>query len=140
MNVYRFNQYTKRYYKYNISDYSADHPMFNCEIHNNDITPNTLHRQTCGYCMTTFSSRTQLFNHLGFMNIDIGGRKGINQYHEEMGDFGIGGNIPNFRVKKRRYKSNKRYRYKWRMMKRRRERPRAPINLLAYMMDSVRLT
>lgn len=142
MNVYRYNQHTMKYYKYNIRDYNTEHPMFNEELHNNDITPCTLYHNTCAYCMTIFKSRTQLFNHLGFMNINIGGRKSKNQYNAEMGDFGLG-NIPDMKAKSRRYKRNKRFRYKYRRMricKAQREKPHATLNLLMEMMDSVKLT
>jgi hypothetical protein len=69
--IYKFNKYTGKYYKYSISEYNTYADMFNEFLHNNDIEPGFIDNHTCGYCKTSFNSRNQLFYHLGFMNIDI---------------------------------------------------------------------
>lgn len=71
MNVYRYNQYTGKHYKYNIDLVDTGHPMFDDSLHNNDITPDVVDSYTCAYCNTCFESRSKLFYHLGFMNINI---------------------------------------------------------------------
>lgn len=73
--IYKFNKYTGKYYKYSISEYNMYSDMFNEFLHNNDVDPDIVDHHTCGYCKTSFNSRNQLFYHLGFMNIDIGKKR-----------------------------------------------------------------
>lgn len=72
MYIYRFNFFNGRYYCYDSNKHDiVNDPLFDFELHDNSITPNMSDRLTCGYCNTRFMTRTQLFYHLGFMNIDI---------------------------------------------------------------------
>lgn len=45
--------------------------MFDFKVHDNNVTPIQMPTTTCAYCHTVFESRSALFYHLGFMNIDI---------------------------------------------------------------------
>jgi hypothetical protein len=71
MYVYKYNKYTKKYYKYQLDEYDAHEPKFNENIHVNHVDPYDLPRQQCAYCGYVFDSRNKLFNHLGFLGIDI---------------------------------------------------------------------
>lgn len=89
MFVYRYNEYTKKYYKYDSDDVDLFDPMFDEDLHDNNLT--SKHNTKCLYCNTEFHSRNQLYHHLGYMNIDI--RKDQeaekDEYDIELGDFGI---------------------------------------------------
>lgn len=98
MFVYKYNQYTKKYYAYNLDLYDINSPMFNETLHshNDSNVPLTCTPYECGYCNTFFASRNSLFYHLGFMDIDI--RKQDDESMEtdienpllnEYGDYGI---------------------------------------------------
>ena len=71
MHVFKYNEYTKKYYKYDADEVDLCDPMFDHDLHNNRLTPMTMHPKICMYCNKVFSSRNQLFYHLGYMNIDI---------------------------------------------------------------------
>lgn len=45
--------------------------QFSRLLHNAERDPMHTLRKVCGYCNTLFKSRNALFNHLGFMNIDV---------------------------------------------------------------------
>jgi hypothetical protein len=119
MQVYRFNDYTQTYFKYNIFEYDEKAHMFDESLHNNDFTPGYFHPRICIYCGAEFDSRNQLFKHLGFMNIDIRKSNGIglSLYDAEMGDFGMSLDIP----KLKRTRRHRRYDY-YRITKRHRRR------------------
>lgn len=95
MFLYKYNQYTMKYYKYDMDEYDIMTPMFDETIHiENDhgMLWGSDDKNTCTFCGTQFDSRNQLFYHLGYMNIDI--RKHTNNYNEdeyddEKGDFGM---------------------------------------------------
>lgn len=70
MFVYKYNNFEKKYYKYDTDNIDIFSPMFDEELHQNELTPYNLHRTICQYCNTEFSSRNKLFYHLKFMNID----------------------------------------------------------------------
>jgi hypothetical protein len=93
MFVYKYNDFTKKYYKYDSDDVDLFEPMFDEELHDNDMTPLVKHPTTCMYCNTKFSSRNQLFHHLGYMNIDIRCAKSTtcdtDEYNMDMGEFGF---------------------------------------------------
>ncbi len=73
MYVIRYNNYTNRYYSYDTEKYDMSTPMFDKDLHNNDVDfERPLSKLKCQYCGTYFDSRDDLFYHLGFMNIDIG--------------------------------------------------------------------
>lgn len=84
MIISSYNKFTKKYYEYDTEDVDESGPMFNKELHNNDITVqwNYPHKTTCAYCNTCFESRNKLFNHLGYMGIDIR-HSGMDQNDEE---------------------------------------------------------
>lgn len=69
--VYRKNNYNQRYYNY--YQFEIDDSMkFNEKIHKTyHLENDNYHPLQCGYCGYFFQSRNKLFNHLGFMNIDI---------------------------------------------------------------------
>lgn len=92
MYVYKFNIYTKKYYKYDIDEVDLLSSMFDDNLHNNELYPVPLERNVCKYCNSMFLTRNKLFYHLGFMNIDI--RKDQNEmlydeFNDELGDFGL---------------------------------------------------
>lgn len=100
MFIYKFNNFTGKYYKYDLDDFDFFSPMFNESVHNNDIKP--LYDKTstkCGYCEHIFDSRNQLFYHLGYHNINIRFDKMDDKMEEdiELGDFGC---MPNLQKKK----------------------------------------
>ena len=68
-----YNTFTKKYYEYDTDEVDESSLMFNKDLHNNDIVIqwNYPHKNKCAYCNTTFQSRNKLFNHLGYMGIDI---------------------------------------------------------------------
>lgn len=111
MFVYKFNNFTQKYYKYDTDDIDLFTDMFDENLHNNDITPMVCNPNQCMYCCTVFSSRNKLFHHLGFMNIDIRRKyeQYGNDYDSNMGDFGL----EKKRWRKRRmYKRNRWLKYK----------------------------
>ena len=71
MFVYKYNIYTKKYYKYDMDDHDILGIDFDETLHKNECIPYLVDKLTCGYCNTVFPSRNKLFYHLGFMNIDI---------------------------------------------------------------------
>lgn len=73
-----YNHYTGKFYEYNTPDEDVDF-----DVHNNDITPMNLPKNTCAYCLLYFESRNALFQHLGYYNIDI--RKNVpkQQYYRK---------------------------------------------------------
>jgi hypothetical protein len=109
MFVYKYNEYTKKYYKYDSDLVDLFDPMFDDDLHDNNLTPMTLLTKKCMYCNTEFSSRNQLFHHLGFMNIDIRNANFLLNYEDhhnsEMGEFGFEPKKKNhcrYRITKRR--------------------------------------
>lgn len=70
MFLYKFDWFTKKYYKYDTDDVDLFSPMFDDKLHDNDITPSNLSKRICMYCNTCFSSRNKLFHHLSYMNIN----------------------------------------------------------------------
>lgn len=91
MYVYKFNDHTNRYYYYKYDEFSSyvKTPLLDDKLHDNTKDPVTLLSNVCCYCGCNFVSRNKLFNHLGFMNIDIKRSTGISEYNDEMGDFGM---------------------------------------------------
>lgn len=82
MFISRFNDFTKKYYKYKKNEINVNYeydPMFDDSLHNNNIILNIdnnyNYNKTCAYCNKCFISRNRLFHHLAFMNINI-----INNY------------------------------------------------------------
>jgi len=80
MFVYSYNNYNGKLYKYKLDEIDLFPPMFNIEIHDNDLIPASYDKTSanykfekykCMYCHTYFASRNKLFYHLGFMNINI---------------------------------------------------------------------
>jgi hypothetical protein len=54
-----------------MDDWDLFTPMFDENIHNNDIEINFYKRsKVCSYCGTIFPSRNKMFYHLGFHNIN----------------------------------------------------------------------
>lgn len=78
--IYNFNNWTQQYYKYPKDQCDMNHVMFDQSLHNNDLTPMTLHKTKCMYCHTDFPTRKELFHHLGFMNIDIRKPEKVDEY------------------------------------------------------------
>ena len=72
MFLIKYNNFTGKYYKYDTDDHDIFAPMFDEGLHKNDIIahcePGT---KVCAYCHTEFSSRNQLFKHLGYHGLDI---------------------------------------------------------------------
>ena len=94
MFLYKYNEYTKKYYKYDMDLYDIMSPMFDETIHvpnDQGMMWGSNNRNICHFCGTVFDSRNQLFYHLGYMNIDIR-KPGIeieSSYDIEKGDFGM---------------------------------------------------
>lgn len=63
--VSKRNPFTLKHYRLSLDDF--DEPI----IHDNDVIPQIIDPYVCGYCQKHFTSRNKLFNHLGFMGIDI---------------------------------------------------------------------
>ena len=91
MFVYRYNEYTKKYYKYDSDNVDLFDPMFDENLHDNELTLSPQHKTMCMYCNTKFSSRNQLFHHLGYMNIDIctSNSNTVDEYNMDLGDYGL---------------------------------------------------
>ena len=75
--IYVVNQWNGRQYKCHENDIDASN-RWNLLLHDNSQTP-ILYYKTCGYCGTDFRTRVDLFDHLGFMNIDT-----RNDYENEL--------------------------------------------------------
>jgi hypothetical protein len=74
MSIMKQNRYDGKDYYCDIDNQSIDvfsTHIFDTELHNNDITPMLQGRYSCGYCNFNFPSRNKLFQHLGFMDIDV---------------------------------------------------------------------
>ena len=71
MFVYKFNDYTKTYYRYDHDEHDMDTVEFDVTLHDNNLEVVPTCKTRCVYCGTEFTSRNKLFYHLGFMNIDI---------------------------------------------------------------------
>lgn len=70
----QFNAHTQKWYHYVVSREALQQPMFQRQIHEQDLSasPSMLfHRTQCMYCGTLFESRNKLFYHLGFHGVDI---------------------------------------------------------------------
>ena len=95
MYIYKYNIYEKKYYRYDTDYIDSFSPMFDETIHQNELTPYNLHSTICQYCNTEFESRTKLFYHLKYMNIDTVNKNGRNydsekdEYKSELGEIGI---------------------------------------------------
>lgn len=86
---YRYNEYTQRYYVQMV-ECGDEHLALNATLHNNLISPIIPDDpRECGYCGCVFSSRNQLFNHLGTMNIDIRPPSHHNEHEYVMTDITI---------------------------------------------------
>ena len=74
MFLIKYNEFTRKYYKYDTDDHDILTPMFDELLHKQDITidPDMMtDTKICYYCHTEFPSRNQLFKHLGYHGIDI---------------------------------------------------------------------
>lgn len=92
MFLYKFNEHTGKYYKYDTDDVNIFTPMFDESLHDNSWKPTIFCKRICMYCYHVFPSRNQLFHHLGFMNIDITTKNDTpveNGYDIDMGDYGL---------------------------------------------------
>lgn len=97
MFVYRFNDYTGSYYRYDMDDHDMFSPMFDESLHDNAVTPIYVPgSRVCGYCGTCFGSRNRLFYHLAFHNINVlyGGGDAVppamrEREDPELGDYGV---------------------------------------------------
>lgn len=67
--VERKNVFDGKAYCWDVDD--IDSEEFDVKLHDNTATPIIFHSQQCMYCKAIFPSRNRLFQHLGFMNIDI---------------------------------------------------------------------
>jgi len=70
MFLYKFNWHNKKYYKYDTDDVDLFSPMFDDNLHDNNVTHLNLSKRVCMYCNTCFPSRNKLFYHLSYMNIN----------------------------------------------------------------------
>jgi hypothetical protein len=112
MFIYKFNCFTKKYYKYDKEKIDLFSPMFDEKLHDdnlihikldNNSIPVKLDKHICMYCNTQFDSRNKLYHHLGFMNINTTNTTNINSlmiinndheniadndYESDMGEYG----------------------------------------------------
>jgi hypothetical protein len=70
MIIKNINPWNNKLYEYDSDDYDLSSPMFNREVHNNNIIPQIINPHICGYCFVSFDSRNKLFYHLGYNNIN----------------------------------------------------------------------
>jgi hypothetical protein len=109
MFIYKYNSFTKQYYKYEADDVNLFSPMFDNDIHDNNTTYISLHRNICMYCNTCFASRNKLFHHLSYMNINTKHSDEDTMddgYQSDKGDYGYELVIKNKKksiIKKRNY-------------------------------------
>lgn len=100
MYVYKYNEFTKKYYYYDTDYVDIMTEEFDENVHTHDIVLEQSaideNRKTCCFCNVTFPSRNKLFYHLGYMNIDIRKQSEVCQEHSDddgyetdMGDFGF---------------------------------------------------
>ncbi len=69
--VYSVNDHDLKIYKVPLSDFDSNHSEYDSvlhSIHQEWIAPA---RNICMYCEAEFESRNKLFQHLGFMNVNI---------------------------------------------------------------------
>lgn len=73
MMAYKYNEFTGKYYHYDMDDYDFFSPMFDETLHCNewDVPTEYKKSKTCWYCNTTFKTRNQLFYHLGYHGINV---------------------------------------------------------------------
>jgi hypothetical protein len=81
MFISNYNHWTQKNYEYHIDSRHLSTDTFNQNLHNNDQIPQVVDPYVCGYCNTRFSTRNNLFYHLGFMNIDTRDLDGIDTYN-----------------------------------------------------------
>lgn len=68
----KYNIYTEKSYRYDMDDHDYFAPMFDENLHKNDIIPDFYpNNKICAYCNTEFQYRNQLFKHLGYHGLDI---------------------------------------------------------------------
>ena len=103
MFLYKFNPFTKKYYKYDTDEVDMFAPMFEETLHSpgkvEDMEQETSmferRGSVCLLCNTDFESRNALFKHLGYMGIDIRtwsekrGAWSMGEWNEDMGEFGL---------------------------------------------------
>lgn len=107
MFIYKYNNFTKKYYKYKINkNININDPMFDNNLHNNNINPIIYHKTTCAYCNTCFASRNKLYYHLAFMDINIVNNCNmeLDNYDSDIGSYGYEMNL------KKKYKKLKKTR------------------------------
>ena len=104
MHVYKFNVYANRYYVYDTErhGYDLESEMFDSNLHKNDVTPEMHNRLQCGYCGTVFTTRSKLFYHLEFNNIDTKLSRHVHDEDPQLGEEG-------FAFTKRIYRKINRY-------------------------------
>jgi hypothetical protein len=113
MFIYKYNSYTKKYYKYDTDDVDLFSPMFDESIHDNDIVVTNIHPENvCVYCNTGFTSRNKLFHHLAYMNINTKNNDDMNDnmnddYESDKGDYGY----EIMKIKKKNIKRRKQQHY-----------------------------
>jgi hypothetical protein len=79
MIVSKFNKFTGKYYHYDLDDFDFFTPMFDESLHDDSFNAESIHaelldyehKKVCSYCQTEFSSRNDLFKHLGYHGVDI---------------------------------------------------------------------
>jgi hypothetical protein len=76
MFICKTNVWNGKSYTYDSDEYDMFTPMFDEQLHNNDHIAQIVNPYVCGYCQTSFESRSRLFYHLGFMGIDVRSKYG----------------------------------------------------------------
>lgn len=94
MFVYKFNEYTGKYYTYDLDEHDYFAPMFEESLHDSKDLQwfENGNSTVCKHCNTDFEGHGRLLHHLAYHNYDISAfvtKKKRNTAHPEWGDHGM---------------------------------------------------
>ena len=69
--IYRVNDHDLKIYKIPLNEFDSNLSDYDTVLHSIQHDWITPARNTCMYCEAEFDSRNKLFQHLGFMNVNI---------------------------------------------------------------------
>lgn len=92
MFIYKFNDFTCKYYTYDLDNHDYFSQMFEETLHEcKDLEWCDREITVCKFCETDFSTHKALLHHLAYHNFDVRGRipSGSGKQHSELGDHGM---------------------------------------------------
>jgi hypothetical protein len=69
--IYGKNDHDYKIYKIPLTEFESDHSQYDAVLHSIKHDWISFERYRCMYCDASFESRNKLFQHLGFMNVNI---------------------------------------------------------------------